>query len=99
MPLQQALLGDDGVFYGAVFVAVFNLFVWSYGLVMMSGDIKQVSPKKIITNPGIIGVIIGMIIFFAQISIPEVISKLIGYSSWGLGVGKGRWEQYKLQAV
>ena len=79
LPLQQALLGDDGVFYGAVFVAVFNLFVWSYGLVMMSGDIKQVSPKKIITNPGIIGVIIGMIIFFGQISIPEVISKPIGY--------------------
>lgn len=81
LPLQQALLGDIGVFYGAVFVAVFNLLCWSYGLVLMSGDRKQLSPKKIITNPGIIGVLIGMIIFFFGVGtkLPEVISKPIGY--------------------
>ena len=50
-------LGDDGLFYGAVFVAVFNILVWTYGLVCMSGDIKESSAKKLITNPGIIGVV------------------------------------------
>lgn len=79
LPLQQALLGDDGVFYGAVFVAVFNLLCWTYGLITMSGDIKQLSPKKIAINPGIIGVVIGMAIFFSGISLPQVISKPINY--------------------
>ena len=79
LPLQQALIGDDGVFYGAVFVAVFNLLCWTYGLVLMSGDKRQLSPKKIITNPGIIGVSIGMIIFFCGINLPQVISKPVGY--------------------
>lgn len=45
-PLQEAVLGDDGLFYGAVFVAVFNILVWTYGLVCMSGDIKEISAKS-----------------------------------------------------
>lgn len=81
LPLQQALLGDIGVFYGAIFVAVFNIVCWTYGLILMSGDRHNLSPKKIITNPGIIGVLIGMIIFFCGIGtqLPEVISKPVGY--------------------
>lgn len=38
LPLQKAILGDDGWFYGSIFVAVFNIFVWTHGLVSMSGD-------------------------------------------------------------
>ena len=79
LPLQQALLGADGVFYGAVFVAIFNLCVWSYGLIMMSGDKSQLSPKKIITNPGIIGVCIGMVLFFTQFTLPTVVKEPVGY--------------------
>ena len=29
LPLQKAILGDDGWFYGSIFVAVFNVFVWT----------------------------------------------------------------------
>ena len=46
LPLQKAILGDDGWFYGSIFVAVFNIFVWTHGLVSMSGDKKQLSFKK-----------------------------------------------------
>jgi len=35
IPLEQAVLGDVGVFYGAVYVAVFNLFIWSWGYMAM----------------------------------------------------------------
>ena len=40
LPLQQAILGTDGVFYGAGFVAVFNLVNWTYGLALMGGKDK-----------------------------------------------------------
>ena len=36
LPLQEAVLGKDGVFYGAAYIAVFNLFMWTYGLITMS---------------------------------------------------------------
>ena len=41
LPLQKELLGEEGWFYGSIFVAVFNVFVWTYGLFDMSGDKKQ----------------------------------------------------------
>lgn len=72
IPLQQALLGDEGVFYGSSFVAVFNLFIWSYGITLMSGDKKRLSPKKLIFNPGVIGLAIGLIIFLTQIPVPDI---------------------------
>ena len=44
LPLQSALLGNEGVFYGAAFIAVFNLFTWTYGVAEMGG---KISLKKI----------------------------------------------------
>lgn len=79
LPLQQALLGDIGVFYGASYVAVFNIFTWSYGVLLMSGDKKYLSPKKLILSPGIIGIIIGMIIFILSIPVPKIIFEPISY--------------------
>lgn len=74
LPLQQALLGDDGVFYGAAYVAMFNLLVWSYGLVSMSGDRKEISGKKLVLNPGILSLAIGVVLFLASIKLPTVMS-------------------------
>ncbi len=79
LPLQKAILGDDGWFYGSIFVAVFNVFLWTYGLVMMSGDKKQLSIKKLVFNPGITGVIIALILFVFRIDLPQIISQPVDY--------------------
>jgi predicted permease len=79
IPLQQALLGDDGIFYGASYIAIFQIFIWSYGLLLMSGDKKVLSPKKMLINPGVIGVSIGLIIFLLSIPVPKVIAEPISY--------------------
>lgn len=81
LPLQKAILGDNGWFYGSIFVAVFNLFVWTYGLVAMSGDRKQLSVKKLVFNPGIVGVVIAIILFVCSITLPYIISQPIVYLS------------------
>ena len=79
LPLQKAILGDDGWFYGSIFVAVFNIIIWTYGLVMMSGDKKQMSLKKLAFNPGIIGVVIALILFVCRIDLPYIISEPVDY--------------------
>lgn len=79
LPLQKAILGDDGWFYGSIFVAVFNLFVWTYGLVEMSGDKTQLSAKKLIFNPGIVGVLIAILLFITGIELPEIMIQPIDY--------------------
>ena len=79
IPLQAALLGGDGVFYGAAFVAIFNLVLWSYGVLVMSGDKKTLSPVKLLLNPGVAGVVAGFLLFVFSVRLPQVISAPIDY--------------------
>ncbi len=78
LPLQQAVLGAEGVFYGAIYVAVFNIVLWTYGVICSTGDVKAVSGKKLLANPGIIGVLIGFVFFFTPLTIPDVAGSIIG---------------------
>ena len=55
IPLEQAVLGDVGVFYGIVYVVVFNLFMWSWGLKTMSGGVNRL---KMWVNPGTVGLVL-----------------------------------------
>lgn len=79
LPLQEALLGDEGVFYGATFVAVFNIFVWTYGIITMKGKAEKGSGLKILVNPGIIGTLVGVVLFLCSVSLPSIIAQPVGY--------------------
>ncbi len=79
LPLQEAVLGKDGVFYGAAYIAVFNIFMWTYGLIAMSGKREWRSAVKAVVNPGIIGTVIGVLLFVFSIKLPTVILSPISF--------------------
>ncbi len=79
LPLLQAIVGSDGILVGASFIAAFNIFTWTYGIFIMSGNGKSMSLKKVLLNPGIIGIIIGFIVFCCSIKLPNVILSPISY--------------------
>lgn len=74
IPLIRGVFGEEGVFLLMGFLVTFNLYVWTYGYYQVSGSINL---KKIITNPNIIGVLIGFIIFCMPFTLPEFIAKPI----------------------
>lgn len=76
IPLEQAVLGDVGVFYGIVYVVVFNLFMWSWGLCTMEkgeGRKETGFSLKTIVNPGTVGLTLGAPLFFCSAKLPAVI--------------------------
>ena len=86
IPLEQAILGAEGVFYGIVYVVVFNFFMWSWGLYEMRGKVplsnsnsklelkeKWRSLRPMIVNPGTVGLAIGLPLFFASVSLPAIL--------------------------
>ena len=75
IPLEHALLGDDGVFYGAVYVTVFNLVCWSYGLVVMAGSMKDVRVRTLFVNPGSVGIACGLPFFLFSCHLPPVLDE------------------------
>ena len=74
LPLQEAVLGKDGVFYGAAYIAVFNIFMWTYGLITMSRKTELKAAMKAIVNPGVIGTIIGVLLFVFSVKLPTVLA-------------------------
>ncbi len=77
LPLQQVLLGDVGVFYGTTYVMVFQIMLWTYGVVVMSGNMKNISLKKIFINPGLTSSLIGVLFFIFSITLPPVVGEPI----------------------
>lgn len=79
IPLQQAILGEEGVFFGSAYIAGFNIVLWSYGVMMMSADAKAFSIKKILLNQGIVAVAVGMLIFCLSVPIPAPVKSAVGH--------------------
>ena len=77
IPLEQAVLGGEGVFYGVVYVVVFNLFMWSWGLRTMCAEGNREQGRgnraKMIVNPGTVGIALGLPLFFCSVKLPAVI--------------------------
>ena len=80
-PLQTALLGSIGVFYGSAFNAVFTLVAWTYGLSQMSGGRERLSAKTILLNPGVISVVLALALYLGRFPLPELILTPVTYLS------------------
>ncbi len=77
LPLAQAILGDEGVFYCANGVVVYNIINFTHGAALMSKEKEKMNLKKLIVNPGVISVIIGLPIFLLNIKVPYILSEPI----------------------
>lgn len=73
LPLAKSVIGAEGIFYCSVYVAVFNIIAFTWGISEISGREAKISFKKLIFNPGSISVIIGLPLFFLQPDIPYFI--------------------------
>lgn len=72
IPLMKALFGSEGVFYLTAFITVFNLIVWTHGIILISGERDMKNIAKVFRSPTIIAIVLGIITFFLQIKIPSV---------------------------
>ena len=57
-------LGGEIIIYAGIVIAIFNVFSWTLGVYLVSGDKKYVSLKKIALNPVIISIVLGALCFF-----------------------------------
>lgn len=75
IPLEYAILGPKGVFYGIVYVTMFNLFMWTWGLDRMKNEKCRMKNErlKMFVNPGTVGLLIGLPLFLFSVTLPEVV--------------------------
>ncbi|HBL41382.1 MAG TPA: hypothetical protein DDY98_07405 [Ruminococcaceae bacterium] len=74
LPLAQAVLGDIGVFYCSAVVMVFNVVSFTHGVTIMGAQKNGFQLKKLLINPGTIGVAIGLPLFLLKVKLPTLIA-------------------------
>ena len=72
IPLIRGVFGDEGVFYLMGYLVIFNFMVWTYGYIQMSGSFNI---KKIILNPNIICIFVGILLYCMPFTLPQFIQK------------------------
>lgn len=77
IPLVQAVLGSDAVFYISVMIVLINLLQWTFGVFVMTKDKSVMKPERVVRNPIVISVLIGLIIYFGGIPKPQIVTTLI----------------------
>lgn len=78
MPLILAVLGDEASPYAAVSFAVFTGASWTHGLMLMAGR-KNFSIKSVIANPGVLGAVVGIVLFLGRIRLPVILASPISF--------------------
>ena len=81
IPLVNALFGMEGVFCLTAFITVFNLTVWTHGVILITGEKDVKSVLKVLRSPTMIAIGLGLLAFFLKIRLPEIPSKALGYIS------------------
>ena len=84
-PIVESVYGKEGLFYAAILNSVFNIFVYTFGVVMMGGTsekeggsfsetLRGIPWKKLLLTPAVICTAIGVLIFVFRIHLPEILS-------------------------
>ena len=79
-PLTEALLGEEALIYAVIFNVIFNLLVYSVGILMISkqeGDFKF--PLKKLLNMPLISAVISIVLYFGKVQLPEVVIQSLDF--------------------
>ncbi|MEE0772936.1 MAG: AEC family transporter [Anaerovoracaceae bacterium] len=79
-PVLSGLFGQEAVLYGALCDAVYNIFMFTIGIALIKPGDERRDRREVIRqtvreslNPCFFGLIIGLVLFIGQISLPEII--------------------------
>jgi predicted permease len=81
IPLASALFGAEGVFYVTAFLTIFFLFSWTHGVMQLTQTKDFKKALKVLRSPTVIGIAIGLILYFVQLPMPGLLMDTMGYIS------------------
>jgi predicted permease len=75
IPLVEGLLGGQGVFYMTSYLTVFNLFVWSHGIILMKGKTESFQDTvKNFIQPSNLAIFAGLLLYISGIKLPKLMA-------------------------
>ena len=78
LPLIQSVMGDEAMMVAVVGLGIFNAVSWTQGRALIGGR-KELSLKKLALNPGIIGFVGGLLLYFTGWRFPGSLDSAVAY--------------------
>lgn len=73
LPIVLMTMGQEMVFYASILTIPFNIFAWTHGAAVIGGK-DGINLKKIILNPNVIALFVGMAVLLSGFKFPDVIN-------------------------
>lgn len=80
-PVVSAVYGNEGLFYAAILNCVFNIIIYTFGVVLMTVGNQNEKPllqstawKKLLLSPAVLCSVVAVIIFSCHIQLPAVLA-------------------------
>ncbi|WP_332450146.1 AEC family transporter [Methanoculleus sp.] len=70
-PVALTLFGQESLFYVAIFNLIFNILVFSVGIMMLTGVRRDGFDFRLLVNPGIAASVVGLALFLGSVEIPS----------------------------
>lgn len=77
LPVVSGAYGDDGLFLGSLFIIPTRILMWSAGISLFTKANARDAFKKVMLNPGIIAVEIGLVRMILQIPLPHFVDSAV----------------------
>lgn len=71
IPIIEAIMGEAAqslIIYTTVYTTVMNIIGWAIGIAIITGDAKNISPRKMFINPAVLGVAVAAPLFILSIN-------------------------------
>lgn len=78
-PIVVNTFGPTGVIAYCGFIIAFNIALFSYGIWLFEHKVSAKLVRSVVTNPNIIAVLLGMIIFLTSFKLPSFITDAVGF--------------------
>jgi predicted permease len=78
-PIMNSIFGKEGEFYASIYLVAFTLLIWTVGVMLLTGKRDLRSAVKVLVNPAMIAIFIGMILFLFSVTIPVPIYNALNF--------------------
>lgn len=79
-PIISSTFDEEGIVPYCGFIIAFNIALFSYGVFLFERKLSKKLFLGIVTNPNIIAVILGMLVFLLGLKLPDSITSAVGFT-------------------
>ena len=77
IPVVSSVLGDQAILYLSIFMAVFNLSVFSYGSLLLQNSGSKAPSFAKMVNPGTVSALSAIILYLCGLTLPPIIKESV----------------------